>query len=102
MSDISINYSEVESKINAINRKLSAKQAEMENIYARAVSCISGCKGEEADALRDLQEAEKSLMKETCRTLDKLAQSIQFAATQLRIMDTGIAAKLSFMKKESK
>lgn len=92
MSHIELNYEEIESVISELISSLNCDLEDINSIYSRLAGSFIESAGEEADALRELQKAEKNLMETTKETLTKFGESIKFAAGEFKSMDSTGAA----------
>ncbi len=95
MSHIEINYDTVESAITEVIAMITNNQSDLETAYSNLAGCFSESAGEEADALRSLQEAERSLTAEMNTVLTKFGESIRFAVNEFNNMDSTGAASMS-------
>lgn len=94
-NNINVSYEQIEAVVGNIQSKLTQKQSDVDSAYASALSVMQEFKGEEADALRSLHEAEKSLMQQINGTLGKLAESVRFAGSQFQNLDSTGAKHMS-------
>ena len=95
MSDIKIDYEAVSSVIGELRSELANSQGDLNSAYDRAISSIEEYSGKEAEALRQLQNAERQLMRELSSFLLNFANSIQFVTNELANMDGTGAVHMS-------
>lgn len=88
MNHIELNYDEIESAIAALVTSLNSDIEDINSIYSQLAGNFTESSGEEADALRELQSAEKALMDTAKVTLAKFGESIRFAADEFKNMDS--------------
>ncbi len=91
MGDMELDYEKIESVISDLTNKLENDKEEISSAYSRLEAVFEQSSGEEAEALRGLQKAERRLMTEVQETLKKLGESIEYAAGQFRGLDASTA-----------
>lgn len=90
--NISVNVAAVEAEIGEIVSAIEEAQGEVNDAYNSLIQAFSESAGEEADALREQQSAESTLVTALAETLNQFADSIRFAAGELENLDqTGAA-----------
>mgnify|MGYP000761848295 CR=1 FL=1 len=94
MTDIALNYDEVDSVISELITVLEDDAEDIDFIYRRLLMNFSESSGEEADALRALLASEEKLMKVMKQTLTKFGENIRFAAGELSRVDTTFATAM--------
>lgn len=100
MNRIEINYETIDGIISELVSALNSNQSEIASAYSSLAGSFLESAGEEADALRCLQKAERNLMKEMNGVLIKFGESIRFAADEFKNMDrTGAAVMTGAAKK---
>lgn len=95
MNDIELNYEEIERVISELITTITNQQAMASDSYALLANSFLDSSGEEADALRSLQKAEKELLEELVLVLTKFGNSISFAANEFRTLDQTGASKMN-------
>ena len=80
-----IDLAEVESAIASLQQGLSAGEAEQ--LYSEIIGSFTRSEGAQADALRELQSAEKRLASSANQLLSEFAESVRFAAAEMHQLD---------------
>lgn len=88
MNHIELNYDEIASVVSELATALNSDVEDINSIYSQLVGNFTESTGEEADALRELQKAEKNLLETVKETLTKFGESIQFAADEFKTRDS--------------
>ncbi len=94
MPNVKISYETVSAKVSELKNAIMSSQSGLEALYTEAMASIEQYSGEEADALRELQDTEKALMLEVCDFLQKFVDSIQFVSNELQELDVTGAAHM--------
>lgn len=94
MSNLKIDYAEVEEVVTSLQAALGSGESSRSGDYSKMISAFSESCGEEADALRELQQAENGLLSEMNGLLSEFAKSIQFAANEFSNLDSSGAATI--------
>lgn len=87
MPNISIDYEAVKERIDALKTEILIEQLEMESLYEDVAQTIEEYEGEQAEALREMAQAEKIMMLEVCDFIQKFEDSIQFIVNEMQHLD---------------
>lgn len=98
MSKLSIDYDVVAAQVAKLKTTISSDNEDIISSYTKLESLFSESEGDEAEALRDLAKAEKTLVGEITNLLDQFTDSIKFASDEFRKYDIHHANKLKFVK----
>ncbi|MCP1103069.1 uncharacterized protein YukE [Aequitasia blattaphilus] len=94
MGNLNVNYEEIEAVISSLRASLASEQSEINGIYNQLIGYFSISRGEEADALKELQRAEKRMMTEVATFLQRFSTSVLFASNEFKKFDASGAKSM--------
>ena len=99
MSELKIDYDEVERVISGLRTSLSTSGSDLSDAYSQLAGLFAESCGEEADALREIQQAETGLLAGVGEFLDAFANNIQASVNEFRGLDSSSANQMGIKGK---
>ena len=94
MSHVELNYVQITSAVDRLCADIENNQNEMNSSYQKLRNAFQRSDGTTADALRNLQDAENTMILNMQELLRSLAASVQSAADELKKTDQNISGRM--------
>ena len=94
MGHVELNYVQITSAVDRLCADIENNRSEMNSSYQKLRNTFQRYDGTTADALRNLQDAENTMILNMQELLRSLAASVQSAADELKKTDQNISGRM--------